>query len=76
MNKEFTVHMLNESGKVKAAIIAVAFDALLDKLLEVNPEVSREMSLVRTKLEEASFFAKKAMACRPENCEKTTECGR
>lgn len=67
MNKEFAVHMLNESGKVKAAVIAVAFDELLDKLLKVNPDASREMSVCRTKLEEACFFAKKAMASQSEN---------
>lgn len=67
MNKEFEVHMLNESGKVKAAAIAVAFDECLDRLLKVSPEPSREMSVCRTKLEEACFFAKKAMASKPEN---------
>ena len=69
MNKEFQVHALNETGKGKANAIAAAFDELLDKILKINPEPTREMSLVRTKLEEASFFAKKAMACKPENVE-------
>ena len=69
MNKEFQVHVLNEAGKAKANAIAAAFDELLDKLLKINPDPTREMSLVRTKLEEASFFAKKAMACEPENVE-------
>ena len=67
MNKEFTVHMLNDEGKAKAKAIAEAFDACLNKLLEIAPGPSREMSIVRTKLEEASFFAKKAMASIPEN---------
>jgi hypothetical protein len=69
MNNEFAVHMLNEQGKTKALIIALTFNECLNKLLEVNPEASREMSLARTKLEEAAFFAKKAMANRPENCQ-------
>ena len=61
MNKEFTVHMLNDQGKAKAAEIAQAFDDCLERLLKVCP-AGRELALVRTKLEEASFFAKKAMA--------------
>ena len=67
MNKEFEVHMLNDAGRVKAAQIAVVFDECLDKLLKVNPDASREMSICRTKLEEACFFAKKAMARQEEN---------
>ena len=68
MNKEFTFHLLNDAGKEKANAIAVAFDKLLQKLLKINPgPSSREMSLVRTKLEEACFFAKKAMASNPSN---------
>ena len=67
MNKEFEVHMLNDLGKIKANLIAKAFDDLLTTLLAINTEPTREMSLVRTKLEEASFFAKKAMASKAEN---------
>lgn len=61
MNKEFAVHMLNEMGKIKASEIANAFDACLERLKAVCPE-SRELSIAKTKLEEACFFAKKAMA--------------
>lgn len=68
MNKEFQVHMLNDSGKAKAAAIAETFDECLEKLLALCPP-GRELSLVRTKLEEASFFAKKSMAMLPENCQ-------
>jgi hypothetical protein len=62
----FQVHMLNDDGKTKAADIAAAFDRLLDDLDNWCP-AGREMSIVRTKLEEAAFFAKKAMANQPEN---------
>lgn len=67
MLKEFEVHMLNEEGKRKATEIAQAFDTCLTALLKVSPEPSREMSICRTKLEEACFFAKKAMANTPGN---------
>ena len=65
-NKEFEVHILNELGINKARIIAKEFDELLNVLKELCPE-SREFSITKTKLEEASFFAKKAMACQKEN---------
>ena len=69
MHKAFEVHMLNESGKVKAAAIATAFDELWSKLLALTtPAISRETSLVITKLEEAKMFAVKAMSMQPENC--------
>ncbi len=61
MNREFKVHMLNEGGKIKAGEIAQAFDVCLDELTRLCPE-GRELSIVKTKLEEACFFAKKAMA--------------
>lgn len=75
MNKEFQVHMLNEAGKKKATQIAIAFDHLLDLLTtpsspddeSVLCPPSRETSIMKTKLEEAAFFAKKAMATVPEN---------
>jgi hypothetical protein len=76
MNKEFEVHMLNPTGVAKANEIAQAFDQLLEKVITLSsqtapgPQVvakSRELSIVRMKLEEASFFAKKAMASLPEN---------
>jgi hypothetical protein len=66
MNKEFAVHMLNDQGKRRATAIAETFDACLEKLLTLCPP-GRELAIVRTKLEEASFFAKKAMASSDEN---------
>lgn len=61
MNKEFAVHMLNDGGKTKAQEIASAFDDCLERLAKVCP-AGREFAITRTKLEEACFFAKKAMA--------------
>jgi hypothetical protein len=58
---------LNAEGLVKANAIASAFENLLNSVEDLCGTGGREMALVRTKLEEASFFAKKAMAIRPEN---------
>ena len=61
MNPEFAVHVLSDDGLTKAADIASEFDALLDELKDILPE-GRYLSIVKTKLEEACFFAKKAVA--------------
>ena len=66
MDKAFEVHILNEEGKRKARRIAESFDLLLESV-KVDCGEGRELALVRTKLEEACFFAKKAMASRTEN---------
>ena len=66
MNKEFAVHMLNDEGKTKAAEIAQAFDDCIERLAKVCP-AGREFAITRTKLEDACFFAKKAMASAPGN---------
>jgi len=65
----FKFHKLNEEGKTKAIEIAEVFSDLLSHLESIIPE-GRELSIVRTKLEEACFFAKKGMAIRPENQEE------
>jgi hypothetical protein len=64
---EFTVHMLNDCGKEKAGAIAQTLSSALDSLEQVCGKEGREMAIVRTKLEEACFFAKRAMAQRVEN---------
>jgi hypothetical protein len=66
VDKLFEVHMLNEIGKQKARVIASSFNLLLSDL-EDNCPAGRELAIVKTKLEEACFFAKKAMATQPEN---------
>lgn len=68
MHKLFQVHILNEQGKDKAKQIARAFDELHTKLSVLCPD-GRELSVARTKLEEACFFAKKSMACDSSNTE-------
>jgi hypothetical protein len=70
MDSLFEVHRLNEAGMAKAAAIASCFDGLLIQLKTICPDSTREFSIVKTKLEEAAFFAKKAMAKLPENQEE------
>jgi hypothetical protein len=60
-NPEFGVHMLNEEGKQKARYIQDTFDTALNALTSVCTD-GRSFSIMKTKLEEACFFAKKAMA--------------
>jgi hypothetical protein len=62
----FPFHKLNAQGIELAVKIARDFDQLLKELSQVCPD-GREFSIVKTKLEEASFFAKKSIANVPEN---------
>lgn len=62
----FQVHKLNEKGLQKAKELADRFNTLLVEINRLCP-AGRELSIVKTKLEEASFFAKKAVASVPEN---------
>jgi hypothetical protein len=64
MHREFAVHKLNDVGIAKASQIAQEFDKLLGAVEQICPE-GRELSIVKTKLEEASFFAKKSIALDP-----------
>ena len=72
MNPLFQVHALNDDGMNKAKAIAEDFSNLVSKLEAILGDgvKSREFSLVKTKLEEAAFFAKKAMAVQAENQKK------
>lgn len=67
---EFAVHMLNTDGKERAADIAKLFSVFLNNLEAVTGSEGRNMALARTKLEEAAFFAKRAMAVKAENQER------
>ncbi len=58
---EFASHLLNEQGLSRAHLIRDIFDGLLTQLEEICAP-GRELSIAKTKLEEACFFAKKAMA--------------
>lgn len=63
----FRVHMLNDTGKEKARAMAAKFSALLFDLNMLGALNGREGAIVKTKLEEACFFAKKSMASQQEN---------
>lgn len=62
MRNEFKFHKLNREGVQKATLIADEFTKFLDALESICGNDGRYMAIVRTKLEEASFFAKKAIA--------------
>lgn len=64
---EFSVHLLNPQGVERAEAIAFAFSLLLEELEQLCGTDGREMAIVRTDLQRAAFFAKRAMAVRPEN---------
>lgn len=66
MHPQFQVHRLTEEGLAQATVVALKFDELLYSLDAITGAASsREMAIVRTKLEEACFFAKKALANNP-----------
>lgn len=65
---EFEVHMLSDNGKQKARQLAADFSSLLSAV-EAAGVTGRELALVKTKLEEACFFAKRGVASLPENQE-------
>lgn len=66
IRKEFEVHAMNQQGVQESLRVAEAFSTLLDALEPIVPP-GRLRALVITKLEEASFFAKRAVAEKPEN---------
>lgn len=79
----FQVHRLNEAGIAKATGLAAEFSDLLRYIERVSgastgsagtpypPSLpgGRDLAIARTKLQEAAFFAKRAMAMDPENQE-------
>lgn len=70
---QFAVHRLNERGIARASAIGTSFTTLLAQLESLcqkddgSPNTGRELAVCKTKLEEACFFAKKAMATQPGN---------
>lgn len=67
MDPIFQVHRLNEEGIARAGHVAAAFQDLLSTLDVITPP-ERDgwaWALMRTKLEEACFYAKKSLAASP-----------
>ena len=63
----FEVHVLNSAGISNAKLLQRLFQNFLEEIETISGKEGREIAIVRTKLEEASFYAKKAMAMKPEN---------
>jgi len=73
-NNEFKVYKLSSDGVRLVNDVSREFDEFLTTLLEnALPESSRYTSLVKTKLEEAAFYARKAVGSNPANWEKIND---
>lgn len=66
MRQEFQVHILNDDGIAKARVLGDLFSGLLTSIEQMIPP-GRDLAVVVTKLQEASFFAKRAVAADPAN---------
>jgi len=70
MRDEFKVHVLNDEGCAKTKVLDHIFSETLDAIERMIP-AGRERALVVTKMQEASFFARRAIALDPQNQAKT-----
>lgn len=66
MNSEFSTQQLNEKGIERVKAVKEKFNELLE-YLKNDTLPGRGLSVVRTKLEEACFFAVKEVANQNEN---------
>lgn len=67
VRNEFQVHRLTEEALRLAQSLAVQFTICLNSVEALVGHDGREMAIVRTKLQEAAFYAKRALAVRKEN---------
>jgi hypothetical protein len=66
IREEFAVHLLNEEGLTGARKLGEILTETLDRIEAINKQPCREMSLVKTHLQDAGFWAKRALAVNPE----------
>lgn len=66
MRQEFQTHLLNERGLTAVGDVGQVFSDMLYKIEALIPP-GRERAIVVTKLQEACFFAKRAVADITEN---------
>ena len=67
INPLFSSANYSPEGLAKVDYVREAFSVLLDKLEVILPGGSREMSIIKTQLEQASFYAVKAVRNYEEN---------
>ena len=63
----FSSTLYSRAGLEKHKIISEEFTRLLHSVEELLPGGSRELSIIKAKLEEAAFYAKKALRNYKEN---------
>jgi hypothetical protein len=67
IRSEFQAHDLNDAGIARTHDVAKLFSVFLNNLEAVTGADGRAMALVRTKLQEAKFFAVSAVAESKDN---------
>ena len=68
---EFDTYDMSNAGQARAFDIAMVFTEALDAIEKIVGKEGRDMAIVRTKLEEACFFAKRANSRKPESQQGT-----
>jgi hypothetical protein len=67
MRDEFRSFKVNRSAVKDMDMVRNVMETALDNLEKIINKQGREMSIVKTKMEEAGFFAIKAIASNPVN---------
>lgn len=66
-NNHFKVYMMNNQGIETITYVGELFDHLLIQLEYFCDKEGRDFSIVKTKLEEACFYAKRSCGLNPKN---------